>query len=53
MITYCPKPDEIYDYERYTNPNYILDPSNNTDSENINIDNNKLDEVNDDFKFVL
>lgn len=53
--TFCelPKPDEIYDYERYTNPNYILDPSNNTDSENINIDNNKLDEVNDDFKFVL
>jgi replicative DNA helicase len=48
-----PKPDEIYDYERYINPNYILDPSNNTDSENINIDNNKLDEVNDDFKFVL
>ena len=43
-----PKPDEIYDYERYTNPNYILDPSNNIDSENINIDN-----TNNDFNFVL
>ena len=31
-----PKPDEIYDYERYTNPNYILkndivDEPNSTD----------------------
>lgn len=43
-----PKPDEIFDYERYTNPNYILD---NTESKS---DNKKeIDSKNNDFNFVL
>lgn len=28
-----PKPDEIYDYEKYTNPYYLLDQSNQTDNQ--------------------
>ena len=47
-----PKPDEIYDYEKYTNPNYLLENNDltidNTDNESDNIDNS-----NNDFKFVL
>lgn len=51
-----PKPDEIYDYERYTNPNYLLEePTDNT----ILVDNTEeesdfiLDNSNNNFNFVL
>lgn len=40
-----PKPDEIYDYERYTNPNYLL--MNNIDTKE------KTDDNLNDFNFVL
>lgn len=43
-----PKPDEIYDYERYTSPNYILNNLDNTDEKSDTEDNS-----NNDFKFVL
>ena len=43
-----PKPDEIYDYERYTNPNYIL-ADNIPQNEEILC----TDKSNDDFNFVL
>lgn len=44
-----PKPDEIYDYEKYTNPNYLLEKRDNqlVEDELNNIDNSN------DFKFVL
>lgn len=46
-----PKPDEIYDYERYTNPNYILETSDNS---NITIDNSiNTDKSKTNFEFIL
>ena len=42
-----PKPDEIFDYERYTNPNYLLD-NTNIEDQSITLDNSKSD-----FNFVL
>ena len=42
-----PKPDEIFDYERYTNPNYLLD-NTNIEDQPITLDNSKSD-----FNFVL
>ena len=44
-----PRPDEIYDYEKYTNPNYLLKDSIKTDEPN-NID--KIDN-NSNFNFIL
>ena len=32
MFTELPRPDEIYDYNKYTNPNYLLDPNKAEDS---------------------
>lgn len=43
-----PRPDEIFDYERYTNPNYILD-----NTENKSDNKNETDSKNNDFNFVL
>ena len=46
-----PKPDEIYDYERYTSPNYILETSDNS---NITIDNSiNTDKSKTNFEFIL
>lgn len=42
-----PKPDEIFDYERYTNPNYLLD-NTNIEDQPITLDSSKSD-----FNFVL
>lgn len=43
-----PKPDEIYDYAKYTNPNYLLE------DQPIKIDTNKQsDQKNNSFNFVL
>jgi hypothetical protein len=44
-----PKPDEIYDYERYTSPNYLLENNSLT----IDDTDNNEDSSNNDFKFVL
>lgn len=44
-----PKPDEIYDYERYTSPNYLLENNPLT----IDDTDNNEDSSNNDFKFVL
>jgi hypothetical protein len=45
-----PKPDEIYDYARYTNPNYLLEELDNS----IEIDQNiSVDKNNSNFNFVL
>ena len=44
-----PKPDEIYDYERYTSPNYLLENNPLT----IDDTDNNEDNSNNDFKFVL
>ena len=46
-----PKPDEIYDYERYTSPNYILETSDNT--EIIIDEDNTKDKSKTDFNFLL
>lgn len=43
-----PKPDEIYDYDKYTNPNYILDNTNDKKDEN-----NDIDSLSNDLNFVL
>lgn len=39
-----PKPEEIYDYEKYTNPNYLLEGNTLDEQENISDDikNNNL-----------
>lgn len=48
-----PKPDEIYDYEKYTSPNYILEKDNSSIVEQ-ELDNFiERDESNNDFNFVL
>lgn len=44
-----PKPDEIYDYNRYSSPNYLLDSSVEQDLDNINIEDNN----NSNLTFVL
>ena len=46
-----PKPDEIYDYARYTNPNYLLE--NLEEQESIETDNNINIDNNSNFNFVL
>jgi replicative DNA helicase len=43
-----PKPDDIYDYERYTNPNYLLE-----NSEEIADKSNIEDDTKNDFNFIL
>ena len=45
-----PKPDEIFDYERYTSPNYILET---LDSTEIIIDEPITQDESDNFNFVL
>jgi hypothetical protein len=47
-----PKPDEIYDYARYTNPNYLLEDSAKLDKP-IEIDDNISVDDNSNFNFVL
>lgn len=52
MFHELPKPDEIYDYYRYTSPNYILeDNSSLVEQELDNI--TEPDQSNNDFNFVL
>jgi L-fucose mutarotase/ribose pyranase (RbsD/FucU family) len=47
-----PKPDEIYDYARYTNPNYLLEESQLDNS--IEIDNEfSVDKQNSNFNYIL
>jgi hypothetical protein len=47
-----PKHDEIYDYARYTNPNYLLEGSESDNS--IELDNKiNVDKSNSNFNFVL
>jgi hypothetical protein len=47
-----PKHDEIYDYARYTNPNYLLEGSESDNS--IELDNEiNVDKPNSNFNFVL
>ena len=51
-----PKPDEIYDYEQYTSPNYILETQefNNLSDNGNTLDDNKLtDSISNNFNFVL
>ena len=43
------KPDEIYDYEQYTDPNYLLKDSMKED----NIKENKEDQNNSNLNFIL
>lgn len=43
-----PKPDDIYDYERYTNPNYLLE-----NNEEITDKPNLEDNTKNDFNFIL
>lgn len=43
-----PKPDEIYDYQKYLNPNYLLKDSINKDNTT-----EKLDNKHSDLNFVL
>lgn len=50
MFHELPKPDEIYDYERYTNPNYLLE---NNQIDNTDAESDTRDNSNNDFKFVL
>lgn len=48
--TFCelPKPDEIYDYEKYINPNYLLEQ----DVKEIE-DKNNSEDIKDNFNFIL
>jgi hypothetical protein len=49
-----PKPDEIYDYERYTSPNYILEDSDIAIDNSHSLDNDtELDKPKNDFNFIL
>jgi hypothetical protein len=49
-----PKPDEIYDYERYTSPNYMLEDSDIAIDNSHSLDNDKeLDQPKNDFNFIL
>jgi hypothetical protein len=49
-----PAPDAIYDYARYTNPNYLLEESNNKLDEPIEIDNEiSVDTNNSNFNYIL
>ena len=47
-----PKPDEIYDYERYTNPNYILEDNSSIVEQELD-DITELDDSNENFNFAL
>lgn len=47
-----PKPDEIYDYARYTNPNYLLESSNTID-EPISVDNVNTVDTHSNFNYIL
>lgn len=47
-----PKPDEIYDYERYTNPNYLLEDNSSMVEQELDHFNTE-DNSNNDFNFVL
>jgi hypothetical protein len=47
-----PKPDEIYDYARYTNPNYLLESSDTIDEPN-SIDNVNTVDTNSNFNYIL
>lgn len=47
-----PKPDEIYDYEKYTNPNYLLEDNSSIAEQKLdNI--TELDNSNENFNFTL
>jgi hypothetical protein len=49
-----PKHDEIYDYARYTNPNYLLENSDTDLDDPIEIDEKHcVDNNNSNFNFVL
>jgi predicted DNA-binding protein YlxM (UPF0122 family) len=49
-----PAPDEIYDYERYTNPTYLLEGSDNKLDNPIEIDNKlSVDQNNSNFNYIL
>ena len=49
-----PKPDEIYDYERYTSPNYMLEDSDIAIDNSYSLDNDtELDQPKNDFNFIL
>ena len=49
-----PKPDEIYDYERYTSPNYMLEDSDMAIDNSHSLDNDtELDQSTNDFNFIL
>ena len=49
-----PLPDEIYDYARYTNPNYLLEGSETKLDEPIEIDNKlSVDQNNSNFNYIL
>lgn len=52
MFHELPKPDEIYDYERYTNPNYILEDSSSIVEQELD-DITELDDSNENFNFAL
>ena len=52
MFHELPKPDEIYDYERYTNPNYILEDSSSIVEQELD-DITELDNSNSNFNFAL
>jgi hypothetical protein len=49
-----PRHDEIYDYARYTNPNYLLEDGSERLDNPIEIDNEiNVDKSNSNFNFVL
>ena len=52
MFHELPKPDEIYDYERYTNPNYILEDNSSIVEQELD-DITELDDSNENFNFAL
>ena len=52
MFYELPKPDEIYDYERYTSPNYILEDNSSIVEQELD-DITELDNSNSNFNFAL
>ena len=47
-----PKPDEIYDYERYTSPNYLLEDDSSMVEQELDVI-TESDDLNNNFNFVL
>ena len=49
-----PRPNEIYDYAKYTNPNYLLENSENTRDNSIEIDTSiNVDQEKSNFTYIL